>query len=412
MKLLILIFILLFSYPLISNADYDTMVIKMKNNQLEKIAVSHIQNLQFVKATKQIINLKHGWNIISSFIDPDVSNIDSLFSGIADSILILKNGNGQYFYPFTATNQIGNWNINDAYLVYAKSNCTFQINGNNLSQTSTQIALPGGWSLISYNRSYDMLLEEALSSISPNMVLAINNDGLYFPYFNINSIVNMKTGFGYWIYLLKPDTLIYPIHPTIDSIKFVLIDGASSTYKYSEIDTISFIRANNFDYFNIFVQNSGLKSLYHLDSNNSIKAVYDSSNLLTTIEYYYNLFLNIDSITLGNRDQIINIQLSDYRWYPKVYKFNSNLFFITFYLIISGMTNANQLFVETYGEGTKSWHSLIINKNNEFKDSVLIAYTHYDSTFVGKETSKLTYIKAIKDTDTTYFMLNSGAMYY
>jgi hypothetical protein len=411
MKLVIASVIVVLLFTLKVTSANDTMVIRMKNSQIEKYAVSQIQKITFEQATTQIINLHYGWNIISSFINPSKTDIDSMFSGISDSILIMKNDSGQYFYPYSKTNQIGNWNINDGYLVYAKNACSLKLNGISTCLQSTQIPLKAGWSLVTYNRSYNMPIEQALAGLSPNLVLAMDNDKIFFPDLNFNSIVNMEPGKGYWIYLVKPDTLIYPTLFPIENMRFVFTDGTSKIVNYGKIDSIFFTRPNNIDYFNAFTVNMP----YFIQSRfiiNTYEIVYDRLNFMSKLEYFINNIYKIDSINFKKSELIGNVNFTNTQWYSVTDKIGGNHYWTNFYLYLSGSTNADNLFILTKGDGISIWHSLNLNDYKEFKDTVDISFILVNPYIFGRETSEWTFLKAIKGTDTTYYMLESDKLYY
>ena len=158
----------------------------------------------------QEISINAGWNIISSYINPENSNIEEIFSGM-DNLVIVKNGSGQIYSPNQGINQIGEWNIVHGYMVYVTSPATLEISGTAIVPNETQINLVTGWNLIAYLRNSQISIETALGSITNSIVLVKDNQGnIYFPGYYLNTIGSMQPGKGYWFYMNAPAVLTYP----------------------------------------------------------------------------------------------------------------------------------------------------------------------------------------------------------
>ena len=157
------------------------------------------------------INLTQGWNMISSNVIPSNPSIVAIFAPIASNVKIVKSGIGQMYIPQFGINTIGNWNINNGYLVNMTAPATLTIMGAKAVPQVTPINLTQGWNLVSYLRDSPMPIENALVSITSNLVIAKNlTGGLYIPSLNLNTIGDMNPGMGYWLYLSAPSVLLYP----------------------------------------------------------------------------------------------------------------------------------------------------------------------------------------------------------
>jgi hypothetical protein len=158
--------------------------------------------------------LPQGWNMISSFVAPNVSLMDTVFAKVRSHMVIAKNGAGQVYWPAFSINQIGSWNKNNGYQVYMQLADTMIINGNEIDPQANPIALPQGWNMVSYLKNNGMRSDSALASLGANLVIAKNNAGqVYWPAFSINQIGSMKPGQGYQMYLSSGSTLTYPANP-------------------------------------------------------------------------------------------------------------------------------------------------------------------------------------------------------
>ncbi|MBS4000432.1 MAG: fibronectin type III domain-containing protein [Desulfobulbaceae bacterium] len=154
-----------------------------------------------------------GWNMISTYIETENTDMEEVFSEIKNSTVIVKNNAGQIFYPEFEINDIGEWDVKQGYQVYMSKSETLSISGMKIVPETTQIALNAGWNMIAYLRSNPMDIEIALASIvaSDNLVIAKDNFGnVFYPAFEINIIGDMLSGQGYQIFILNDDLLVYP----------------------------------------------------------------------------------------------------------------------------------------------------------------------------------------------------------
>jgi hypothetical protein len=162
---------------------------------------------------EQTLLLNSGWNMISTFILPDEPDMEFLFDAIKDDIAIVKNNLGEVYIPAFEINQIGDWDINQAYQVFITQNAQMTINGTKAKPDSTYVHLNAGWNMISYLRDSPMDIEEALETLINDEALVIAKDNLgnvFIPQFEINSIGDMISGQGYQIFLVKNSMLLYP----------------------------------------------------------------------------------------------------------------------------------------------------------------------------------------------------------
>ena len=55
----------------------------------------------------QAIDISIGWNIISTYIDPEDTDMASVFSGIVNDLIIVKDEAGSVYWPMFGLNSIG-----------------------------------------------------------------------------------------------------------------------------------------------------------------------------------------------------------------------------------------------------------------------------------------------------------------
>jgi hypothetical protein len=159
----------------------------------------------------QRIALSSGWNMISSYVDPEYPDLELVMAGVESKMVLMKNGAGEVYWPQNSVNNIGEWNVRDGYQIYMDGSATLRVTGAAVEPDQMPISLPAGWSLIAYLRAAPQPADQALSSISGQLVLAKNGDGeIYWPAFNVNQIGDMQPGAGYKVYLSDNGTLMYP----------------------------------------------------------------------------------------------------------------------------------------------------------------------------------------------------------
>jgi len=157
------------------------------------------------------IALPRGWNMISSYLAPQDSTLDTVLAKIRPRMVIMKNGLGQVYWPALGINTIGKWNYHHGYQIYMQSEDTLVVTGVALVPESTPIALVQGWNMIGYLRGNAMRCDSALAGIVSKLVIAKNGTGqVYWPAYGINTIGSMMPGQGYQMYLTQAGTLTYP----------------------------------------------------------------------------------------------------------------------------------------------------------------------------------------------------------
>ena len=159
----------------------------------------------------QDISLSAGWNLVSSFIAPSDPRLETVLAGIESNMLLLKNNQGQTYWPALNVNAIGDWDVQNGYLIYMNNADTLTLNGAQVVPANTAISLSAGWNSAAYLLDTTLPINQALAGISSGLYLARNEAGqLYWPEFNINQIGKMQPGEGYQIYMNDPASLVYP----------------------------------------------------------------------------------------------------------------------------------------------------------------------------------------------------------
>lgn len=155
------------------------------------------------------INLIPGWNFISSNVDPEAPALETVFAANIGEFIVVKNQNGKIYAPDFGINQIGDWNVGEAYYVYAISAFTLDITGEKVDYKSTPLSLSPAWNFISYFPEEAIDIETALANFDGSFLIVRSDNKIYAPDYGINQIGDMQTTRGYMIYMIESKTEYY-----------------------------------------------------------------------------------------------------------------------------------------------------------------------------------------------------------
>jgi hypothetical protein len=159
--------------------------------------------------SEQIINLPMAWSMFSTYMDPEVTGMESVLQSVANDILIVKDYIGNAYLLEWGFNGIGSIQNGQGYQVKALQDCSFSVSGNYLVPSENLITLLEGWNLIAY-----LPLEPKDASLvfsdTPDVSIVKDYSGnAYLPEWEYNAIGNMEPGQGYSIQMLQEAVLEY-----------------------------------------------------------------------------------------------------------------------------------------------------------------------------------------------------------
>ncbi len=158
----------------------------------------------------QIISLDAGWQMISGYVAPVDSTMENVLADIASNMELIKNGDGQVYWPAMSITNISEWEVTDGYQIFMKGADTLSLYGPPADPDETPISLQRGWNLVPYFSDTTQPIGQVLNSISGSLLLAKNGAGeLYWPAYGINQIGEMQPGKGYQLYMTDDATLSY-----------------------------------------------------------------------------------------------------------------------------------------------------------------------------------------------------------
>ena len=154
------------------------------------------------------ITLNTDWNLISSYVTPDDSSIESIAQSMGENLAIIQNDQGQFCIP-DYFDGIGTWDIADAYYVYMLQIDTLEVSGSQIL-LSTPILLDSLWNYVPNYYTSSTPIEPALASLDTNLIIVQNDEGeFYIPGEEYNGIGNLEPGEGYSMYLSSACSLVY-----------------------------------------------------------------------------------------------------------------------------------------------------------------------------------------------------------
>lgn len=203
------------SYTMIVNLEKGTKYfwrLVLLSNLGDELYTDAFEFTTLSTATQEM-NLKTGWNLISSYITTDNMNIVNYLSTITNSLLIAKNPSGIVYIPQYNINNIGDWNNAHGYQVYMTSAAKLELTGEAIVPENFVINLNAGWNKVAYVRNSNLSAPSAFAQLTDNnnLLIAKNLDGsVYIPSYNINTLGELIPGQAYTIYVINADSFSYP----------------------------------------------------------------------------------------------------------------------------------------------------------------------------------------------------------
>ena len=155
--------------------------------------LGHTQNIN------QEIVLSAGWSLFSTYIIPENNTLDNVFSSIMNDVIIIKDENGNVYWPEYNLDLIGGLTIGESYLIKMNTPHNLTISGIQVN-CNTEISLNDGWNLIGYLNSSPSSIEDQFESIIDDIVIIKDDSGnVYWPLYDINSINTLNPGKGYQV---------------------------------------------------------------------------------------------------------------------------------------------------------------------------------------------------------------------
>ncbi len=174
--------------------------------------ISQLKSLTAQTTAEIRIPLSRGWNIISSNVIPENSDMVDVFSSIKEKTIIVKDSEGKVYIPSLNLNAISDWDVRYGYQVKVTENVELVIRGTKVDPQQMPVPMSKTWQIISYLCDAPSRMADELGSISANTILVKNGPDIYIPGTPIGQNICMEPGKGYWLKTTDPGNvqLSYP----------------------------------------------------------------------------------------------------------------------------------------------------------------------------------------------------------
>jgi len=155
------------------------------------------------------ISLPAGWSGLSSYLLPENSDIEIIFSDILSELVIVQNMTG-YYYPATGVNSIVNWESQSAYQIKLTEAVTLTIAGQPESNKTLQLS--EGWNLIPVISDEPVAVNDLFAGVAGNLIIvkAVADVTIFWPTYNVNTIGMMQPGKAYFVKMAAPGAVTFP----------------------------------------------------------------------------------------------------------------------------------------------------------------------------------------------------------
>jgi len=152
------------------------------------------------------IPIQEGWSGISTYLLPEIPEIESIFQGIINNVVILQNFDG-FYWPGQNINTLGVWNNYSGYQIKASSDVILPIQGNFINPAGFLVS--EGWNLIPVLTDCPVPTEEFFAAYSDDfkVLKEVAGPGVYWPEYGVNTSPFMYPGKSYLIFALNDFTM-------------------------------------------------------------------------------------------------------------------------------------------------------------------------------------------------------------
>ena len=166
-------------------------------------SIDLITNFESTSSVIQLISLENGWDIFSTYVQPDLPNLQDVMSNVINDLIIVKNDIGNVYWPSFGINTIGDLEIGKGYQIKMNTIDTLVIEGS-LIPYDYSINLNEGWNIIGYLHQSPISANYLTQSIVESFQIIKDWQGnVYWPLYDLNTIGNLKPGEGYQINMFE-----------------------------------------------------------------------------------------------------------------------------------------------------------------------------------------------------------------
>ncbi len=145
------------------------------------------------------IQIPTGWSSISSFVNPEDTDMANILSEIIDDFILMENINGDLYWPQQGITTLQNWDASHGYIINMSEPATLTITGTPIENLT--LNFDAGWNILPIvvpeEYPVDVLFENIDGFV---MAKEIVGTKIYWPEHDINTIGDLIPGKAYSIY--------------------------------------------------------------------------------------------------------------------------------------------------------------------------------------------------------------------
>nr|NQU93724.1 T9SS type A sorting domain-containing protein [Bacteroidota bacterium] len=153
------------------------------------------------------VQVSFGWSGISSYILPENPAVANIFLPNINDLVILIDDNTNLYWPGQGINTIVNWNSHDGYIIKTSNESEVIFEGS--EETGKTINLNTGWNLIPVLSKCNVEVVDLFNQINPVIVKEVAGSGVYWPDYNVNSLIELHSGKAYYVMMNTNASITY-----------------------------------------------------------------------------------------------------------------------------------------------------------------------------------------------------------
>jgi hypothetical protein len=157
---------------------------------------------------QQELILQEGWNGISSYLIPNITDIEQLTAAIQEELVIIQNLTTSYM-PDGNLNTLEYWEFTSGYQIKVNEGVSFLLSGTELQEKT--ISLQQGWNLMPVLSDQPVDILELFGTMIQEVIIIkeATGTGVYWPSMNISGLNELETGNTYLIKINQAFTVTF-----------------------------------------------------------------------------------------------------------------------------------------------------------------------------------------------------------
>lgn len=171
-------------------------------------------------SAQQDILCRERWSIVSSHIEPSEAALEEVFAAAnqREILRLCKDANGRFYSPPDNFNNIGDWDVTQAYWVAMEADHTLNMEGEPVPPDRA-IPLQETWNGVAYFPRVEVEAEAAFAGIEEALIIAKDDDGnFYYPEQEFSNMAPLRPGRGYQVKVREEVELVWTVEEREDRI--------------------------------------------------------------------------------------------------------------------------------------------------------------------------------------------------